>query len=65
MPDMKLNKTIQIHEDYVELHTGNFKFKSAVTDERDINGCVASCIEKVTNGGLSGVIIKDNRGQSQ
>lgn len=55
------DKTIQIFEDHVLLITGSFTFKSAVTPNRDINGCVASCIEKVTNGQLSGVEIVDNR----
>lgn len=61
MPEQMPEKIIFIYDDCAVIRTGNFTFKSSITENRDINGCVASCIEKVTNGQLTGVTITDKR----
>jgi hypothetical protein len=55
------HKSITIYEDYVEFQNQNFRIKTEVTEDRDINGCIARAIEHGKNANLTGLTINDTR----
>ena len=55
------DKTIAVFDDKVILQNGVFKLTIAVTEDRDINGCIARAVEQSKAASLTGVQIDDRR----
>ena len=59
--DKRPHKSITIYDDYVEFQNNNFRIKTEVTDDRDINACIARALEHANNANLTGLIVRDTR----
>lgn len=55
------HKSITIYGDRVEFQNQNFRVTTEVTDDRDINGCIARALEHAKNASLTGLTINDTR----
>ena len=60
MAELK-HKSIVIHDDKVEFQNQNFRITIAVTEDRDINGCIARAMEHAHNAKLTGLDVVDKR----
>jgi hypothetical protein len=59
--DQRPHKSITIYDDYVEFQNNNFRITTGVTDDRDINACIARALEHGNNANLTGLTINDTR----
>jgi hypothetical protein len=57
----RLHKSVTIYSDKVEFQNQNFRVTTKVTDDRDINGCIARALEHAKNANLTGLTINDTR----
>jgi hypothetical protein len=59
--DQRPHKSITIYDDYVEFQNQNFRVTTAVTEDRDINACIARAKEHGKNANLTELTINDTR----
>lgn len=59
--DRRPDKSITIYDDKVEFQNQNFRVCTEVTDDRDINGCIARALEHAKNANLTGLTVNDTR----